>query len=489
MREGVQFQLAEETKLVLSQLNGDSDVSAIICAAGRCVGLGNQKDAPTALILPAGLEWKTESMKVQDVVTESAEADSLELVSLRYCGSVCVSASDIESVVCDIKDSEMIILNGEALDENSVGDIVLESSPGEACDVKLYSSYQKENGAHGLVIDTLDEYPSLVMVDFDCLAYCKSGDSKHEVLDLIATSLRRVLIATFAVSDEARVSMTHHRVLGGGVALTFVAPRDEDERSTESIVRRRAVHEALMLPTDRPLFRRSCRAFEKENEFTDGGWIGRLSNVHEGIKSHKLGDEGVSVHMVHGTYLYCHYMQNKFNDSGWGCAYRSLQTILSWCVFERYIEFKNGKLPSHKEIQQALVDVGDKPASFVGSKEWIGANEVCYALEKLTGVSSKILHVSSGAEMESKGRELALHFDTQGSPVMVGGGVLAWTILGVARDSRTAKTKFLILDPHYEGRDDLKPIQNKGWISWKGGDAFVQNAFYNLCMPQRPSVV
>jgi len=35
-------------------------------------------------------------------------------------------------------------------------------------------------------------------------------------------------------------------------------------------------------------------------------------------------------------------------------------------------------------------------------------------------VTSKILFVSSGAELETKARDLAVHFDTQGTPVMIG---------------------------------------------------------------------
>ena len=35
-------------------------------------------------------------------------------------------------------------------------------------------------------------------------------------------------------------------------------------------------------------------------------------------------------------------------------------------------------------------------------------------------MSCKILHVSSGDEMSMKARELAHHFDTQGTPVMIG---------------------------------------------------------------------
>lgn len=29
-------------------------------------------------------------------------------------------------------------------------------------------------------------------------------------------------------------------------------------------------------------------------------------------------------------------MQDKFNDAGWGCAYRSLQTIMSWFRAQNY---------------------------------------------------------------------------------------------------------------------------------------------------------
>ena len=69
---------------------------------------------------------------------------------------------------------------------------------------------------------------------------------------------------------------------------------------------------------------------------------------------------------------------------------------------------------------QTLVDSGDKPPSLVGSKQWIGSFEVSVVLNHLLGVSSKILHVPSGAEMGSQGRQLLLHFRTHGTPVMIG---------------------------------------------------------------------
>ena len=45
--------------------------------------------------------------------------------------------------------------------------------------------------------------------------------------------------------------------------------------------------------------------------------------------------------------------------------------------------------------------------------------------------------------------------------MLAGGGVLAHTILGVDFNDVTGDIKFLILDPHYTGAEDLKTIQDK----------------------------
>jgi hypothetical protein len=58
-------------------------------------------------------------------------------------------------------------------------------------------------------------------------------------------------------------------------------------------------------------------------------------------------------------------LQDKFDDSGWGCAYRSLQTLCSWFARQHYTARPP---PSHRQVQAALVAMGDKPASFVGSR-------------------------------------------------------------------------------------------------------------------------
>ncbi|XP_023209667.1 ufm1-specific protease 2-like [Centruroides sculpturatus] len=96
------------------------------------------------------------------------------------------------------------------------------------------------------------------------------------------------------------------------------------------------------------------------------------------------------------------------------------------------------------------------------------------------------MFVSSGSELANKGRELSSHFSTQGTPIMIGGGMLAHTILGVDFNESSGELKFLILDPHYTGSEDINIIQNKGWCGWKDPSFWDASAFYNLCMPQRP---
>ena len=47
-----------------------------------------------------------------------------------------------------------------------------------------------------------------------------------------------------------------------------------------------------------------------------------------------------------------------------------------------------------REIQEALVEIGDKDPCFIGSREWIGAIELSYVLDKLLGVSMIINYLS-----------------------------------------------------------------------------------------------
>ncbi len=66
--------------------------------------------------------------------------------------------------------------------------------------------------------------------------------------------------------------------------------------------------------------------------------------------------------------------------------------------------------------------------------------------------------------------------------------MLAYTLLGVDYNDATGAIKFLILDPHYVGPDNIKNIKNK-WCAWKDASLFRKDSFYNLCLPQRPKGV
>jgi hypothetical protein len=128
---------------------------------------------------------------------------------------------------------------------------------------------------------------------------------------------------------------------------------------------------------------------------------------------------------------------------------------------------------------------------------WLGALDLGYCLQAYLDVGYRVISAARGDEVLSVARPLAAHFEDQGTPVMVGGGVLAYTLLGVRFDEATGDAAFLILDPHYTGPDELKKVTAGGWVAWKrpgdsaaaGGPLFVADAHYNFLAPQRPSEV
>lgn len=271
---------------------------------------------------------------------------------------------------------------------------------------------------------------------------------------------------------------------------------------------RKQIHLAYLLDLSRPAVRYSQRVTDLSLGNADQR-AGFLCNVHSEIHE-KSGVKGGARNIIGGTYTYHHYLQDRAQDSGWGCAYRSLQTIISWFKHQGYIYSadveigapksvsedktsalriklnQESRVPTHEEIQAVLVDVGDKQASFIGTQKWIGSQEVCYVLSRLYNLDSKFISVSSGGELVYKARDLGQHFAIQSTPVMIGGGVLAHTIIGVDFNDKNGDISYLILDPHYTGPEDLGAITKKGWCGWKKNTFWDKSAFYNLCLPQRP---
>jgi hypothetical protein len=127
----------------------------------------------------------------------------------------------------------------------------------------------------------------------------------------------------------------------------------------------------------------------------------RLTNVHFGLENPDgksycvcmMTQEG-AIELVEGSYAYYHYMQDNFNDNGWGCAYRSLQVVLyinddvtnektiqSWFIHQN---FCSQPVLNHREIQKIIFEEGQRNISFIGSKEWIGSLGTHFILFLLT---------------------------------------------------------------------------------------------------------
>lgn len=371
-----------------------------------------------------------------------------------------------------------------------------------------------------LVHETLssdDSESSSNQLDLDTIMYLHVNDTIAKAISIVLFLVRQRLeqlktvlkshSSTAIEPKDVKFCSFKPAALDHFVQLVYLLPDEPNYNSLAEI--RQQVHENYLAPKDRPLFRFSQRvtnirllSSDEESDY--------LCNVHAGLAD-KSPTKGGTKSVVQGKYTYHHYLQDKISDNGWGCAYRSLQTIISWLKHQGYIyspdvavrapklaqgEDKTGELrlrlhrearvPNHKEIQSVLVDVGDKQASFIGSEKWIGSQEVCYVLNHLYDIESKFISVSSGSELVYKARDLGQHFSTQFTPVMIGGGVLAHTIIGLDFNDKNGDISYLILDPHYTGSEDLSTITKKGWCGWKKNAFWDSNAFYNLCLPQRP---
>lgn len=140
-----------------------------------------------------------------------------------------------------------------------------------------------------------------------------------------------------------------------------------------------------------------------------------------------LDFEDIKISACKPHYLYFHYLQDGEKDDGWGCAYRSLQTLCSWFLMQGHT---TKKVPSISDIQKTLVSMGDKDAKFIGSREWIGAFEVSFVIQKELGYTCKVQYIPSGAQVATLLPIFEQHFREIGTPIMIGGGVLAYTLLG-----------------------------------------------------------
>ncbi|XP_015346191.2 inactive Ufm1-specific protease 1, partial [Marmota marmota marmota] len=202
-----------------------------------------------------------------------------------------------------------------------------------------------------------------------------------------------------------------------------------------------------------------------------------LKDVHLGLAPPSRGAARLA--LLSGHYLYYHYGCDGLDDRGWGCGYRTLQTLCSWP------EGQTTGVPGLVAMQAALEDMGDKPPGFRGSQSWIGCVEASLCLAHFGGPQGRLCHVPRGAGLQGELERLYSHFTSGGGPVMVGGDADAQSkaLLGVCLGPGT-EAYVLILDPHYWGTpkhpSELQAARRVGWQ--EVSTAFDPNSFYNLCL-------
>jgi hypothetical protein len=268
-------------------------------------------------------------------------------------------------------------------------------------------------------IGILEKHGSFVVdtiLQLDSLAMIHEHTKASHLYDILIKSTKRILklhelrlleiVEHEKNSKSAMFNVYHFYPEDCNHFVTLLYPEFHTEKDFKTI--RKNLHKRLLIKRLMPCFR-------KTNKYTfNRDPNSPLINPHEGLRN---TDNGGTIELVKGKYEYYHYCQNKMDDNGWGCAYRSLQTLASWFKLQGFVD---RDVPTYKEIQQCLVDIKDKPPTFVGSKQWIGSTEVNFVLNTLLGVQNKILYVSSGADMDSHGPELVNHFQNHGSPIMIG---------------------------------------------------------------------
>ncbi len=194
-----------------------------------------------------------------------------------------------------------------------------------------------------------------------------------------------------------------------------------------------------------------------------------------------------SKHSVIGSHKFYHYKCDGADDIGWGCGYRTLQTICSW-IRQQLIDRGHQQVkdvPSILEIQSILVECGDKPTSFLKSREWIGCYESSIVIDFLYQVPCRILHSKPG-QLRGLLEELTQHFRTNPAPIMMGGDVdnASKGILGICETS-SAASYLLVANPHYFN-DGTEASTESDWIKWIEIDQLENtDSFYNFCVPKK----
>lgn len=175
-----------------------------------------------------------------------------------------------------------------------------------------------ENGKNrrAMLNFVLERNKILVPIKIDTLAALHIGTSNIALYDILVESLCRTLRL---IEENVLDQLKHHEQLsipstfhfkpenfGHFYTCIYADSIADDDKQLQAF--RRELHQQLGIPITRPVFRRTNNyCFSVQNTL--------LVNPHVGLKSSVIGGKQS---LVQGKYTYHHYMQDNFNDDGWG---------------------------------------------------------------------------------------------------------------------------------------------------------------------------
>lgn len=196
------------------------------------------------------------------------------------------------------------------------------------------------------------------------------------------------------------------------------------------------------------------------------------------------------IYQCYGDFYYYHYNHDNFKDIGWGCTYRSLQMVLSWYLINNYT---NKHVLSIPEIQDFLKQNDPTYSNLeIGSKNWIGTVEASYILLMYLGISCKLKYFYDIEEFLRCYDTISLHFQEVSTPIIISIGDYSYLLVAIqiSKDPSSPlnpnNVQYLLVDPHYTGKDDYESIYKKNGASWKNASFFKsisKDKYVNILLP------
>ena len=186
-----------------------------------------------------------------------------------------------------------------------------------------------------------------------------------------------------------------------------------------------------------------------------------------------------------------YYTKNNFNDIGFGCSYRNIQTLIS--------SIKKYQIPSIHvpDIQELLKDIKPSYKEIIADGEtkdlWIEPHDIAeYIKNHLDMFSLKIVYFTSAYDSKKMLNErdlskydlfiriqkfdklldmLISHFKNSKLPVAIDNGTYSYLIAEIY----DCREKFLLIDPHVTKVECALNVKDIG---------FIKNNFWMIYIPE-----